>query len=419
MKNQLWSNRPFVVLSVAQLLSSFGNWILYLAVMILIAIRWHHGPLAVSLGLVSLMAPGILIRPYAGVLADRWDRKRLMLVSDTVSGVVALSLLAVQNLWQLYLVLVLLGAIDTFFSPAESGMIKEVVPNSAMGQAMSIRMMIAQGTKVVGPSLSGLLATWFGPRIPFAIDGMCFLASAAIIAFLRGGREHLRTPSVKTPQSSYWDGVRYLKRTPFLGVLVMFFSVMLLVLQMVDSEFVILVRPLVGASRLLGLIMSASGVGMALAALLMQKLRVQKPLQWMASGAVFLGLGFGGTALLADFRIGWAIPLVALFAGGAVSLALIPFQTALQQKTPTEWTGRVQAAVGTATSVSVVVGPLLGGTLIGIFGVIPTFLWVSTLLVLVGGATGMLSWGRGRAIDHAQSEPAVQEGTTGEVNLRS
>lgn len=341
-----------------------------------------------------------------------------MLVSDIASGVAALSLLVVQNLWQLYLALVVLGAIDTFFSPAESGMIKELVPDPAMGQAMSIRMMIAQGTKIIGPGLSGLLVTWFGARIPFAIDGACFLASALIIAFLRGGRGHIGTRLPTTRQSSYWDGFRYLKRTPLLGVLVMFFAVMLLVLQMVDSEFVILMRPLAGASRLLGLTMSASGVGMALAALMMQKVRVQQPLRWMGVGAALLGLGFGGTTVLAALRIGWAIPLVVLFAGGAVSLALIPFQTALQETTPIEWTGRVQAAAGTATSVSVVVGPILGGTLIGTFGVIPTFLWVSTLLVLVGGTGGMLSWGRGRAIDHAQSEPAIQEGTAGKANLR-
>lgn len=99
MTQTLWKNRPFVALTGAQLLSSFGMWILYLAVMVLIAIRWHHGPLDVSLGMVALMAPGIVVHPYAGGLADRRDRKWLMLGSDVLSALAALSILLVHDLW--------------------------------------------------------------------------------------------------------------------------------------------------------------------------------------------------------------------------------------------------------------------------------------------------------------------------------
>lgn len=405
----LWRNRRFVALSSAQLLSSFGQWIMYLAIMVLIAVHWHRGPLAVSMGLVSLMGPGLLVHPYAGAWADRWDRKRVMIASNLLSAVAVLSILAVHDLWELYLALAFLGVIDAFFSPAESGMIKEVVPDQQMGRAMSIRMMIAQGTKIIGPSLSGVLVAWLGARIPFLIDGCAWGASAIIVMLIPGGRAHLWESSPGEPQPRYLDGFRYLARIPWLRLLVIFFAVFLLVLQMVDSQFVILVRSLPDASRLLGLTMSASGVGMGIAAAVVQKIRVIRPLQWMSSGAMAIGISFGLAAWLASVRMGWGIPLVVLGGGGAAALAMIPFQTTLQQKTPVEWTGRVQSAVGTASSASVAAGPILGGLLIARVGVVPGFLMVSVLLVIVGLMGSVLSLRLG-GTDDAQSQPATQNG---------
>lgn len=201
METTLWKNRRFVALSVAQLLTSFGTWLLYLAVMVLIAMRWHRGPVAVSLGMVALMVSGLAVHPLAGVVADRWDRKRLMLVSDIFSALAVLSIFLVHYLWQLYTVLACLGAIEAFFSPAEGGMLREVVADQHMGQAVSIRMMIAQGTKIIGPSISGGLVAWFGARIPFAVDGVCFVSSALVVSSSKGDG-HIFGKTGETNQNS-------------------------------------------------------------------------------------------------------------------------------------------------------------------------------------------------------------------------
>lgn len=416
MDSALWKNRPFVALSVAQLLASFGTWLLYLAVMVLIAVRWHRGPVAVSLGMVALVAPGLGIRPYAGVAADRWDRKRLMVVSDILSAMAVLSIWVVHDLWQLYGALACLGAIDAVFSPAESGMLKEVVDDQRMGQAMSVRMMIAQGTKIIGPSLSGALVAAFGARVPFVLGGACFVASAIVVLFLRGGRAHIRQETANEQKPRYLDGFRYLVKRPGLRLLVALFALILLVLQMVDSQFVILMRPLPHASRILGVTMSASGVGMVLAAALIQKLGIARPLRSVSLSSMAMGMSFCGVALLAGARLEWGIPLVVMLGGGAAAFAMIPFQTALQQETPVDWTGRVQAAVGTLSSAAVVAGPLLGGFFIQRAGVRPAFLMVSALLVVVGLGGSMISW-RPRGSRDAQSELATQDGAPGATDI--
>lgn len=112
--------------------------------------------------MVALVAPGLLVHPFARVSADRWDRKRLMMMSDMRS---AISIWDVRGLWIYAIWPSCLGAIDAFFSPAESGMLREVVADQHMGQAMFIRTMIAQRTKIIGPSFSSVLDAGFGDRI--------------------------------------------------------------------------------------------------------------------------------------------------------------------------------------------------------------------------------------------------------------
>ncbi|MCY0880766.1 MAG: MFS transporter [Firmicutes bacterium] len=405
----LWHNRQFVVLSVAQLFSSLGIWLLYLAVMLLIAIHWHHGPLAVAMGIVAMMVPQIVVRPYAGMLADRFNRKRLMGISNVLSALAASLLLLVQNLWQLYAVLACLGMFDAFFSPAESGVIKEIVADDDMDRAMSIRMMIAQGTKIIGPGLSGVLVAFFNARIPFLVDGIDFVASASLIFFVRGGRAHLKdSANESAPPLRYADGFHFLWHDLALRRLMVFFTIILTIIQLVDSQFVILLRGAENAGQLVGFTMSASGIGMAAAAAWVAHRHILRPLRWMSAGSVAVGVGLGSVALLVQNGWAWAVPFIVLVAvAGGASLAIIPFQTALQHATPVEWSGRVMAAVGAVTTAGAVAGPLLGGAAVKMIGIMPAYIAAGSLLVIVGLSGGMITWRR--RLSSAQGESTVQK----------
>lgn len=410
----IWRNRRFVALSSAQLLSNFGQWLLILAVFVLIGIHWHYGPLAVAVAMVVMVAPSIVIHPVAGALADRRDRRRQMILSNVVSALIVTALFFAQNLWELYLGLALLGITDSFFSPAESGMLKEVVPDEHMGQAMAIRTIIAQGTKIIGPSISGVLVALFGARIPFAIDALAFFLSTGIIFFISGGRAHMRTnpaaaSDVERPR--YTDGFRYLFRNPTLRWMVLFGGLMLLVLQMTDAQFVTLLKHTPHASRTLGLAMSASGVGMALLATKMARVTSDRALSWMALGSTGLGIGYAGSALLVLTHLPLAIPPLILVVGAAAAAAMVPFQTTLQRLVPVDWTGRVMAAVGMITSSAVVIGPMVGGTIMKLIGVIPTFLINGSMLFVLGLVVLVVTWTR-RRVHHAQDERDIQGGTT-------
>ncbi len=407
--NPLIGNRRFLALSAAQLLASFGNWILYLAILVLIAIRWHHGPLAVAFGMVSLVLPSLVVGPYAGILADRRDRRILMIASNVLSTVAVASLLFVHDLWQLYVALMCLGVVDTFFSPAEEGMLKEVVPDDHMGQAMSVRNIIAQGTKIVGPGLSGVLVAAFGPRIPFAIDAVCFLASAVIVTFVHGGRAHIKKTASAESKSGYGAGFRFLWDRRVIRILVGFFGLMLLVLQMMDSQVVILLRHVDDASRILGFAMSASGVGMVAGAVLVGKSKTRRPLGWMAIGMTIMGIGFSGVALMVKGGTAWAVPMVFVAVGVAASGAIIPFQTKLQQDVPIDWTGRVMASVSVVSSAAVVIGPIFGGFAVDSLGIIPTFLIAGSVLAVLGLIAGVVTWTLRRDTD-AQGQSGLQTG---------
>lgn len=384
----LSNNRRFVLLSGAQLLTSFGTWLMYLAVVVLIGVHWHRGPMAVALGMVSLVLPALVVGPLAGGVVDRYNRRNIMILSNILSAVAAGSLMIVQNLWQLYVALAVLGAVDAFFSPAESGMVKEVVADAAMHRAMSLRMMIAQGTKIIGPSLSGVLVASFGARIPFVIGAGGFAISAVIVSYVHGGKiPSVNAPSRKDSDSwamRYSEGFGFLWQHSTLRQIIGFFIVMMFMLQMIDSQVVILMRQVPSASRIVGLSMSASGVGMVMAAVVVGRMMIRRTLLWVASGSAGMGMGFAGMAWLMKDGLPWGVPLAVLLTGAAAAIAMIPFNTTLQQAVPGDWTGRVMAAVGSLSSAAVVAGPLLGGILVKDWGPIRVFLVVGFLLMLLG-----------------------------------
>ena len=411
----LWRNRRFVALSSAQLLSAFGSWLLILAVFVLIGIRWHDGPLAVAFAMVVLTAPTMAVRPYAGALADRQDRRRLMMGSNVLSGLIVTGLFFVHTLWELYVGLALLGLTDSFFSPAESGMLKEIVPDAQMGQAMSVRMVISQGTKILGPSISGVLVALFGARIPFAVDVVAFVLSTVIILFIAGGRAHMQAEpdgaASNQERPRYTDGFRYLWGNPTLRGMVLFLGLMLLVLQMSDAQFVTLLKHVPHASRTLGLAMSASGLGMALAAVFMGRVHADRALGWMALGSTGMGVAYAGSALLVVHGLPVGVPPLILLGGAAAASAMVPFETALQRSVPVAWTGRVIATVGMVTSSVVVLGPILGGILMKLVGVVPIFLINGSTLCVLGLVVWVITWTRGRMRD-AQGQRDLQRGTT-------
>jgi MFS family permease len=185
----LLRQRPFRLLWSGHVISSFGDALTSLA-LLLTAHRLTGSTAAVAGVAIALALPQLLIGLPAGVLVDRWNRRRVMIVSDLVRALLVLGFLAVASadtLWLLYALAFVQAAVGTFFNPARAALLPEIVAADRLlpANALSETSRVVAG--VAGVAAAGALAGLTGRLgVVFVVDSATFVASAALIARIPG-----------------------------------------------------------------------------------------------------------------------------------------------------------------------------------------------------------------------------------------
>jgi len=181
-------NRQFRYLWLSQVVSLFGDWFSLIASAALIAKLSESSGLAISGLFIARMLPPFILGPFAGVVADRFNRRHVLIVTDLlrviiVTNFVLLSLgvfdLSVKNqLGLIYLLTVAHLAISTFFEPAHAALLPSLVKPTDLLTANAIRGITWSVMMAVGSAIGGLTTAWFGPTVAFVLDVLSFLLSA-------------------------------------------------------------------------------------------------------------------------------------------------------------------------------------------------------------------------------------------------
>ena len=390
----------------AQVISSIGDWLSIVAIITLVGLKWNASPIEVSFVILCLALPMALFGPVAGTVADRFSRKALMITSDLVRAGLILVLTVADTLWVVYVCLFIVGVFSAVFIPAKNGKLKELVADSDMKSAMAVTSMIDSSTKVIGPLLSGILVASLGAHLVFLIDSGTFLVSSLFIFLLPNARsqtvEIINEVDEASFKKEFIAGVSYMKTNRQLLVGLFFLGISLMILQLSDSQIIVLLRELSDASPdLFGYLVASSGIGMFVCGMYLAKKTEYHSFPLMMLGVCGIGLSFGMMAVFTHIDLGFSLvwgPTLGVLAGFAASLVFVPFQATVQVDTPVHMTGRVFGVINSVTTTATIIGPLLGGWLSTIIGVIPTFIITASLLVLLS-VTGFFTkskreWGK-------------------------
>lgn len=234
----------FRKLFTAQAISDIGDGMTFMALLLLVN-ELTHSPAALAVLSIAVAVPSMVVGIIAGAYADRLDRRRIMLVSDTLRALLVLAFVVagtVERLPILYVAAFLQAAIGTFFSPARSAMIPKVVPAEGLLAANSLGQLSRIIGNLVGTGLTGVIIAATGAFWPaFAVDAATFAISVLIVLRVNPalGRppEHAEgeRPSVR---SSAVEGLRIIGRSPVLFATVAGFAFAMLGLGAVNVLFV-------------------------------------------------------------------------------------------------------------------------------------------------------------------------------------
>ena len=358
-----FTHKHFGVFLIGHGFSLCGSWIQSMAQAWLVY-RLTGSP--ILLGVVEFLSrsPILLLGVVGGALADRWPRRRLLLVCHSLmllqAGALAVLTLtgAITIEWILGLALCL-GLISVVEIPARQAFLTDLVPRSDIPSAIGLNSSMFNAARVVGPSVAGFVVAVSG-------EGVCFLLNAFSFLVILGCAAVIRTaPRRKTGQEETLhllaEGLRYAWRTPHVRALLALATVLsLAALPFTTLLPVFAVDVLRGGPGSFGALMAATGIGALCAALYLARRPTVEGLDG-AIGRSVLCFGTGLLALAASPTMWLTVPALMVVGFGMVS-SLAGTNTLLQSLAPDRLRGRVVSLYVTVSFGMTIFGSLLAGT---------------------------------------------------------
>lgn len=183
----LRNNRAFRHLWLGQVVSQMGDWFNTIALYTIILNLTGSGR-DIGLMMVARFLPSFVFGSISGVLADRFSRRSIMIVSDLLRALVVLGFLVVRRadqLWILYVLTIAQLALSTFFEPAKTAAIPSLVADRELVAANAISSVTWSAMLTLGAAVGGIVTGWFGTDVAFILDALTYLLSAALIARVR------------------------------------------------------------------------------------------------------------------------------------------------------------------------------------------------------------------------------------------
>jgi MFS family permease len=382
--------RPFRVLIAALAVSSLGDWLYNVALLAFVYDR-THSPTWVALTTAARVAPIVVLGPLGGTLADRHDRRVLMIVSDAVRAVAMVLLAAVTATGLPVLLAPLLAAVATAATtvnlPCVAACTARMVPGDELGRANALRAAINQGAVVVGPGLGALVLVATTPALAILLNGVTFIVSAVALLSLGAGAVFAapRTSDDRHDRPSVIGdivaGARALHGAPAALRLIAADTLCSAVYGMLTVTFVLVSRQFGAGNSGYGLLLAAYGVGGVIGANLVG--RLAEPSRWRRTLTIALLLV--ATSLVA---LGTALSLAqalvaALLGGGGLVVGEVLSDTALPVLLDDALVGR---AYGLALPVSIggiAAGSLVAGPLVAVAGTTGAFAVSATAVIAV------------------------------------
>lgn len=337
-------SRNYRLFFTGQSVSLIGTWMQKTAVS-WVVYSLTHSQLMLGLTLFASLFPSFLFSSVGGVVADRYNRYRLLLITQVASLVqaLALTLLVYCNFYPVEGILVLsavLGVINAFDVPARQSLVYEMVEDkNDLPNALALNSSMVNLSRLIGPALSGLVIQQFGEDICFALNTLSFVAVIGSLLMMKLPKGRTVARHGKMAQELK-DGIRYIRQTPVIGsVLLQMALLSLLALPFMTLIPVYAKDIFKGSASTFGMIDSFIGLGALAGALLLASIRPGHDLKRMLG---FSALLFGAGLLLFSHTTiyGLSLAFAALAGFGMMAQSTIS-NTLIQTQVAPEMRGRV------------------------------------------------------------------------------
>ena len=369
--------RNYRLFFAGQCISLIGTWMQQIALSWLVYRLTHSVFLLGMVGFVSQF-PTFLFAPFAGVLSDRWNRHHILIFTQSMSMLLAMTLAVLVltgaiAVWHILLLTLFLGCVNALDIPTrQSFVIYMIDQREDLGNAIALNSAMFNGARFLGPSVAGLLIAAVGEGICFLLNGLSYLAVIAALLAMKLSPVH--SESMKTNMfHDFKEGLAYtfgsqpIRSILLLLALTSFMGVPYAVLMPAFARDI-----LHGGPHTLGFLMSATGAGALLGAVYLASRRSIIGLgKIILITAGIFGMGLIGFSLS---RILWLSLLLMFITGFGIMVQVASSNTLLQTIVDDNMRGRVMSFFAVSFMGMAPFGSLLAGSLAGMMGVANTLM---------------------------------------------
>jgi MFS family permease len=354
-------NRDFVLWQSGAFLSTFGSGISGIAYPLLTLSLTHSAAKTGYVGAAEFL-PLVLLAAPAGVAADRFDRRLLMIVSDVI-GATALGLLAAAVLtgsvefWMIVVVAFADMSAAVLYRSGSSGAMKAIVPQRQLADASSVTMARMSTIRLVAPPIGGGLFQ-LAQAVPFVVDSVSYVFSTASLLLMRTPFQEKREPGARTP---FREGVAYFWSIPFLRTTIGMIAASNLVAVGAPIAVIILAHDDHLGGFTIGLFIALQGVALLAGSTVSPVLRRILPMRVILLSEFWMALIYGAFLVYPSVYVLAVCAALHAFWFPNTDSAMAAYSYAL---IPDRLLGRAMAASNTLRAASAPVGPLLAGLLL-------------------------------------------------------
>jgi len=379
-------HRNFRLFFAGQSISLIGTWMQQIAVSWLV---YRLTNSAFLLGLVGFVGqiPTLLLAPLAGVVADRGNRHRMLMVTQSLAMLQALTLAllaltGIIRVWHIILLSLFLGLVNTFDMPIRQSFLFEMVERKEdLGNAIALNSSMFNGARLIGPSMAGILIAAVGEAVCFLLNAVSYLA---VIAALFAMKILPSQPEIR--RTGFLQGLRDGFRYAFSFEPIRYILLLIGLVSLMGMPYAILMpifarSILHGGPHAYGFLMGAVGVGALSGALYLASRKTVLGLgKWIPLAASLFGTGL---VAFSFSRVLWFSILMMMLTGFGMMVQMASSNTLLQTIADDDKRGRVMSFYTMAFVGVAPFGSLLAGTLASTVGA-PNTLLISGLACILG-----------------------------------
>ena len=337
-------NKVFAKLYLAQTISLLGDAFSWVGLALLAyQIDKERSPVILATALTLRVTAFIIFSPFAGVVADKVDRKKILYVTHFIRMAIISCLPFIHAEWQIYVLVFLLNVFNAFFTPTYRAVIPQIIEGKYFREAVGLSTATFQLLGVLGPALAGIVAVWLGARQIFFLDAVSFIVASILILSIPK-QELQKGVSLEAQQShNTWGDVIKGIRLLF-GNKILHFALSIEFVSAIAGAMILvntishIKNGLLLDDKYYGWVMAVFGIGAAIAAFLLGSLDKSKTRSVsLISGAFLLGLSicFANYVSYPVLIIFW------LLAGLGQSLAEMPSETLIAENIASDNQGKV------------------------------------------------------------------------------